>query len=128
MALDPLSAADVDKYFPKKEDPPPHGVFELGLALGGTVSAGAYTAGVLDFLVEALDTWTAARDSGDPGAPRHTTLLTGIAGTSGGGINGAIATRALRYDFAPVRRSATSADAARNPFYDTWVNQIGIGD
>ena len=32
----------------------PDGTFELGLVLGGTVSAGAYTAGALDFLIEAL--------------------------------------------------------------------------
>jgi hypothetical protein len=39
----------------------PKGTFELGLVLGGTVSAGAYTAGVLDFLIEALDCWDAER-------------------------------------------------------------------
>ncbi|MBN36086.1 MAG: hypothetical protein CMM46_15185 [Rhodospirillaceae bacterium] len=31
--------------------------FSIGLILGETVSAGAYTAGVLDFLIEALDEW-----------------------------------------------------------------------
>ena len=31
--------------------------------LGGTVSAGAYTAGALDFLIEALDSWTQLRDA-----------------------------------------------------------------
>ena len=30
------------------------GVFEIGLVLAGAVSAGAYTAGVIDFLLEAL--------------------------------------------------------------------------
>ena len=30
---------------------------DLGLALAGAVSGGAYTAGVLDCLVEALDAW-----------------------------------------------------------------------
>jgi hypothetical protein len=125
---EPLTAQEIKDLFPGREEPPSAGVFELGLVLGGTVSAGAYTAGVLDFLIEALDTWTAARDSGDPDAPSHAVQLTGIAGTSGGGINGAIATRALRYGFPPVRRATQPADRARNPLYDLWVNRIGIGD
>ena len=35
--------------------------FYLGLNMSGTVSAGAYTAGVIDFLVEAMDAWYAER-------------------------------------------------------------------
>ncbi len=31
--------------------------FELGLVMAGAISAGAYTAGVLDFLFEALDAY-----------------------------------------------------------------------
>jgi hypothetical protein len=36
----PLAAA----HFPTETPEPPPGTFELGLVLGGTVSAGAYTA------------------------------------------------------------------------------------
>jgi predicted patatin/cPLA2 family phospholipase len=32
-------------------------VFKIGLVLAGAVSAGAYTAGVVDFLFEALEAW-----------------------------------------------------------------------
>src|SRR5271163_2793770 len=31
--------------------------FKIGINMAGAVSAGAYTAGVLDFLIEALDAW-----------------------------------------------------------------------
>ena len=31
--------------------------FEIGLVMAGAVSAGAYTAGVVDFLIRALDQW-----------------------------------------------------------------------
>jgi hypothetical protein len=58
-------AAEVQKWFldnPKVPDQ----TFELALVLGGTVSAGAYTAGALDFLIEALDCWEAARAGADP--------------------------------------------------------------
>ena len=39
--------------------------FQIGLALAGAISAGAYTAGVLDFLFQALDEWERARGTGD---------------------------------------------------------------
>ena len=48
-----LTDAQMAKYFPAKTRDVPPGTFELGLVLGGTVSAGAYTGGVLDFLIEA---------------------------------------------------------------------------
>jgi len=39
-------------YVERTPDPEP-GVFEIGLVMSGAVSAGAYTAGVVDFLIEA---------------------------------------------------------------------------
>src|SRR5437763_10295499 len=78
------------------------GVFEFALMLGGTVSAGAYTAGAVDFLIEALDCLTEAQQQGK--APHHTVLLKLIAGTSGGGVNAAIAARALAFDYPHVTR------------------------
>src|SRR5438067_12999881 len=57
------------------------GVFEFALVLGGTVSAGAYTAGAVDFLVEALDCLSKAQHEGR--APQHKVRLKLIAGTSG---------------------------------------------
>ena len=49
------------------------GAFEFALVLGGTVSAGAYTAGAIDFLVEALDCFSAERAAGK--APKHKVIL-----------------------------------------------------
>ena len=39
--------------------------FQIGLTMSGAISAGAYTAGVLDFLIEALDAWEDARNGPD---------------------------------------------------------------
>jgi len=39
----------------------PKRTFYIGLNMAGAISAGAYTAGVIDFLIDALDTWYAAR-------------------------------------------------------------------
>jgi len=65
MADEPI---DIAKWFTDQPEPPGH-TYELALVLGGTVSAGCYTAGIFDFLLEALDTWTAAKDRSDPRAP-----------------------------------------------------------
>src|SRR4051812_2335307 len=35
--------------------------FDIGLVMAGAVSAGAYTAGAIDFLLQALDTWYAEK-------------------------------------------------------------------
>src|ERR1700758_3340206 len=80
------------------------GVFEFALVLGGTVSAGAYTAGAVDFLIEALDCFSKARREGR--APKHQVRLKLIAGTSGGGVNAAIAARVLAYDYPHITRGS----------------------
>lgn len=71
----------------------------LGLTMAGAISAGAYTAGVIDVLLEALDrhnaryrAWKDADDRGDGDAPeladhpRHRVVLRVISGTSAGGV------------------------------------------
>ena len=62
--------AEINRWFIRRSDragwPRPS---EFALVLGGTVSAGAYTAGAVDFLIEALDCFAAAKAAGDgPGA------------------------------------------------------------
>ena len=47
-------AATICPYV-KKENPPAEGTFEIGIVLAGAISAGAYSSGVVDFLIEALD-------------------------------------------------------------------------
>jgi hypothetical protein len=49
------SAVSLHMFSEIQGDVPP--TFEVGLALAGAASAGAYSAGVLEFLIEALDTW-----------------------------------------------------------------------
>src|SRR5215471_13727322 len=123
----PLSDKEIDDLF-IHNDPPPANTFELALVLGGTVSAGAFTAGAVDFLIEALDAWTSLRDKGDPAAPQHKTILKVITGTSGGGVNAAIAARALAFDYPHVDRSTADTPAGNgNPFYDVWVKRLTLG-
>ncbi|HTV90882.1 MAG TPA: patatin-like phospholipase family protein [Stellaceae bacterium] len=121
-----LSAAEITRWFIAAA-PPPANTFEMALVLGGTVSAGAYTAGAVDFLIEALDCWTGLRDADDPSAPRHRAVLKIVTGTSGGGVNAAIAARALAYDYPHVVRATPNPERGTgNPFYDLWVNRLNL--
>jgi predicted acylesterase/phospholipase RssA len=126
MDLEPPDDATIQKLFDTPGDVTP-GTFEIALVLGGTVSSGAYTAGVLDFLVEALDAWTTLRDTG-AAVPNHHVTLRFLTGTSGGGVNAAIFTRAMNYDFHPVSQATPAATAQQNPFYDVWVNHLNLAD
>ena len=104
--------------------------FEVGLALAATIAAGAYTAGVLDFIMEALDAWTAAKDkarkSNEPIPFNHSVVISNISGASGGAVNAAILLRSLNYSyshgpFVPGVRSG-------NPFYAAWVKGPLLAD
>lgn len=134
----PLSAtfqqeatADPLGGYAEVEPDPPRGTFEVGLVMAGAVSAGAYTAGVLDFLIEALDCWEAAkrecaRVTGDTtrwNIPGHQVKLRVVSGASAGALTSAIAAVALNYDFPHVRARTAGS---QNPFYRAWVEQIDI--
>jgi hypothetical protein len=122
----PLSDQEIKLWFDTPGEVPPN-TFEAALVLGGTVSAGAYTAGALEFLIEALDAWTGMRDgAAGQTVPRHKVVIRIITGTSGGGVNAAIAARALAYDFPHVSRGTETAIAAGNPFYDIWINRLTL--
>jgi hypothetical protein len=95
----------------------PPSVFEFALGLGGTVSAGANTAGAVDFLIGALDCLSKAQQEGR--APRYKVRLALIAGTSGGGVNAAIAAPASAYESPHVAHSTSiGINGSGNPFYD----------
>ncbi len=109
------------------EPDPPRGTFEIGLVMAGAVSAGAYTAGVVDFLIEALDCWEAAKHdcmqvTADPtqwNVPGHQVKIRVVSGASAGAMTGAIAAVALNYDF-------PHGAGSQNPFYRAWVEQMDI--
>ena len=114
-----LTPAELGQLFPLWRPRLGQDVFELGLVLGGTVSAGAYTAGVLDCLMEVLDAWTSARERGDPAAPSHRVVISTIGGTSGGAINGGIMLRSAGWSF-------PHGNTAKNPFYNSWTTGVDL--
>ncbi len=95
----------------------------IGINMAGAISAGAYTAGVLDFLTEALDSWEQARLRGEP-VPLHDVSLEVLSGASAGGMCAAIASLMLHEDFEHIHD--TSRTSTTNRLYESWVNQIDI--
>jgi len=103
------------------------GTFHFGINMAGAVSAGAYTAGVLDFLMEALEQWYAAKQSKNPQVPLHDASIDVFSGASAGGMCAAIASVMVQGDFQHIRNPADpSVKDTTNKFYESWVNRIDI--
>lgn len=100
--------------------------FHIGLCMAGSVSAGAYTAGVIDYLHEALDNWQQAKASGDESLPNHEAVIDLMGGASGGGITAALAFFALRSKINHASLSKDGAtfkvDSNENLYWRTWVD------
>ncbi|MGE5271888.1 MAG: hypothetical protein ACM3JG_19680 [Thiohalocapsa sp.] len=113
--------------------------FQLGLVMAGAISAGAYTAGVLDFLLEALDAIEDVRagrpaqylETSEPDSkpvfdPPHRLCLKALSGTSAGAMVTAILTTVLgtRIPHVGPGRRWDDDTPTGNPLYDAWVEQI----
>jgi len=98
--------------------------FYLGLCLAGAVSAGAYTAGVMDFLIEALEEWERRR--GEAGVPTHRVVIPVIGGASAGGMTGIVAASAINNPIEPIRYKDNihKGKHPENKFYHTWVDLV----
>lgn len=100
--------------------------FEIGLVMAGAISAGAYTAGVMDFLIQALDEWEAAKRDPAARVPRHNVRLRVLSGASAGAMTSAITAVTLASEIDPVRDPNNPPKPERNRLYDAWVRQIDI--
>ena len=125
MSDDPIIAQLEQPIAPRQQ-----GVFRLGLVLNGTVSAGAWTAGVLDFLFQALDLWEAAKqqdrqNGGAPSVPDHAVRLDVAGGASGGGVCAGLLARAAGWRFRAVERADDPLNAG-NPFWKVWVETLDV--
>lgn len=111
--------------------------FEIGLVMAGAISAGAYTAGVVDFLIQALDEWENAKQfarehPNDPKScecPMHEVKLKVLAGASAGGMTAGLTAGLLGMQFQSVTAQPSSdrpASPLNNNLYRSWVNTIDI--
>jgi len=99
--------------------------FKIGINMAGAISAGAYTAGVLDFLTEALDEWHKAKAQGET-VPAHDVSIEVISGASAGGMCAAISAVLLHERFDHIQD--TTKAGTNNRLYESWVNRIDISD
>ncbi|WP_141673177.1 patatin-like phospholipase family protein [Allomuricauda sp. CP2A] len=96
--------------------------FHLGITMAGAVSAGAYTAGFMDYIIEALDNWEKAKKEASPDdvIPKHNVIIDALGGASAGGMVSMITTLALYSGIhKPVKE--VSRKKTGNILYDSWV-------
>lgn len=104
----------------------PDGTFRIGLCMAGAVSAGAYTAGVVDFLNEALAEWEQRKLTDASNTPSHKVQIPVIGGASAGGMTGVILASALYGRLDPVYHTddAPALGAKRNRLFSSWVELV----
>ncbi|WP_422374380.1 hypothetical protein [Roseibium sp.] len=152
---DSTSEPDVSSE-PFERDKDGHPVFVIGLTMAGAVSAGAYTAGVLDYLFRAVDAHNDLvekhRDDGSSAAPRHKVVIKSMTGASAGGMCIGLAIASLikarmdnpgrlqagysfPYKTAPTETAGAAERASQQPakchyvlapIFDAWVKNITL--
>ena len=105
--------------------------FHLGITMAGAVSAGCYTAGVMDYLFEILELWSQAKEGKIPEGwneeiltliPKHNVVIDAMGGASAGGMTTIMsAIYALKGKINPVRDPSNPASKKDNLLYDSWV-------
>jgi len=100
--------------------------FRIGINMAGAISAGAYTAGALDFLIQALDEWYSTKEKKDVSVPMHGVSIEVLSGASAGGMCAAIGAAALHDQFPPVEQMNPPPTAGLNKLYRSWVQDIDI--
>jgi len=135
---DARSLADLKQYFPDVKPPAAPGTFELALSVAGGTSTGAYIAGVLDFLVEALDAYATAQAINPLNTPKHKVRVVNFTGTSAGGLSVGLASIYTLRQFPHVYDddkwaklvAAGLATGVQNPqlspLYRAWVQEIDL--
>lgn len=120
----PLPIDRLKALFPLVRPQQESHTFELGLVLGGTVGVGAYTAGALDFLLEALHAWHASK-------PTHRVSIPFTAGASGGAVCSTllalISSRYIPHIHETYEQLTKNRHDRGNMLFDIWVNRLDIG-
>ena len=100
--------------------------FQIGLCLAGAVSAGAYTAGVIDYLIEALQEWQRRKEVKEPNTPSHDVQIPIIGGASAGGMTGLMLSSAINQPYQPVTAfpHPLNSQQTNNTLYHTWVDLV----
>jgi predicted acylesterase/phospholipase RssA len=106
-------------------DNPTNPAFQVGICMAGAVSAGAYTAGVMDYLLEALTAYEEKR--GKDGFPSHKVEIPVMGGASAGGMTAIITAAALQQGITPITMPLNDPlqERPENILYHSWVDLTG---
>jgi predicted acylesterase/phospholipase RssA len=99
--------------------------FRIGICMAGAVSAGAYTAGVMDYLMEALSEWDKRR--GQLNVPSHKVVIPIIGGASAGGMTALLTASGINNDIKPIpfpNKTNLMDEHPENKFYHSWVDLV----
>ncbi|MFK5854503.1 MAG: patatin-like phospholipase family protein [Bacteroidota bacterium] len=104
--------------------------FHMGVCMAGAISAGAYTAGVIDYLLEALENWEKAKKLQEEGKisgiPKHSIVIDVLSGASAGGMTAALTSALIQTKFTHVYtkdvKNNITHKLTQNPLYHSWVN------
>lgn len=104
-------------------------VFRIGLTMAGAISAGAYTAGVFDFLIHALAAREEARKKAEQqgASPGHRATIVAMTGASAGGMTAVLGTIALGRGLRPTKKTTVAGgtiDCVLPDLYSAWVEQV----
>lgn len=104
---------------------PTNSAFQVGICMAGAVSAGAYTAGVMDYLLEALTAYEENR--GKDGFPSHKVEIPVMGGASAGGMTAIITAAALQQGITPITAPLSDPlqERPENMLYHSWVDLTG---
>jgi predicted acylesterase/phospholipase RssA len=100
--------------------------FRIGICMAGAVSAGAYTAGVIDYLLEALSEWEKQKESGAKDVPQHKVVIPIMGGASAGGMTAMLTATVLNNELEPVHLGPENQrpQTINNKLYESWVNLV----
>lgn len=108
-------------------------IFEIGIALAGGSTRGAYSAGVMDFFIQALNEWEKARIEAETQQPKEPlppwhVRMKAMTGTSAGGITAAIATSSIGTPTTPLPNNYVVKDPvpAGNNLFKVWVKDVSV--
>ncbi len=107
--------------------------FHLGLTMAGAVSAGCYTGGAMDYLLEILDLWYDQKKKQAEGSedeafkgviPPHDVIIDAIGGASAGGMTSSMSViEFLKKHRTPItKENPINSVIEKNTFYKSWVN------